>query len=156
MAYRRLMRQYHGTVEPSHSTRAFWMLAFLMCSFGLLGVSATGSFNVELDLSQNVLSFLVSAALLYGALKTIVVIRWCLYWLLIAITLMLFIDGSPNLADLDLYESEDGLRRLVLIWLWTIEGLTLVIWFLIVHVYVPRNATMRNATMLPKRSTLLT
>ncbi|GMH65248.1 hypothetical protein TrST_g9537 [Triparma strigata] len=135
MAYRRLMRQYHGTYAPSSKFRTFWCVGFLMWTFGLLGVSTSGAFNVSIDYSQNAFSFLLTGVLLYGALKAVVVVRWCLYWLVIAITVTVFIDGDPDLTKTGLDETNAQLRFGVLSWLIAMEIITVSIWFLVVTVY---------------------
>ncbi|GMI05518.1 hypothetical protein TrLO_g11639 [Triparma laevis f. longispina] len=49
MTFRRLMRQYHGTYAPSSKFKTLWVVGFLMWTFGLLGVSTSGAFNVSID-----------------------------------------------------------------------------------------------------------
>jgi len=137
MAFRRLQRQYHGTYKPSSKFNAVVVVSFLMWSCGLLGVSTSGAFNVSVDYSQNAFSFLLTCVLLACALKAVVVVRWCLYWLVVAITILTFIDGNPDLTAItpEVNETQTQLRLGVLAWLVAMEILTVSIWACVVYFY---------------------
>ena len=117
-----------------------------MWAFGLIGVSSSQVLNVNIGYSQSAFSFLVTCALLWGALKTVIVVRWCLYWLVMAITLVFFIDGNPDLDKTGFLTSSDTLRVGIFVWLGLMEVLTIFVWGIIHHAYprVVRDAKWLN------------
>jgi hypothetical protein len=147
MAYRRLMRQFHGTYRKNNRFKTFWTLGFLMWSCGLVGVSSSSALNVNIDFSENVISFILTCILLYVALKTVIVVRWCLYWVVIAVTLVFFLNGAPDLEKTGLTAASKNIY--IISWLVCMEVLTVMVWFAIHHGY-PR--FVRDSKLLNVRS----
>jgi hypothetical protein len=101
MTNRRLFRQYHGTHKPSRATFGFWTLAFLSIIAGFCTVSAQGTLAVRIDLSNVVIGLIIPLALLYVALRVVMVVRWCLFWLALGtVILVLLDDGNVRLRRL--------------------------------------------------------
>lgn len=95
MINRRLLRQYHGTHKPSRMAFAAWTFAFLSIIAGFGTVSYRGTLAVRINLSTGFFGILVPLLLLYIALRVVMVVRWCLFWLALGtVTLLLMDDGN--------------------------------------------------------------
>lgn len=77
MTYRRMERQYHGTHKPSKVVFAFWSVAFLALIVGFGTLSLDGNFQLNISFGTATAGTLVPLALLYIALRVIIVVRWC-------------------------------------------------------------------------------
>ena len=111
MTYRRLERELHGTYTKTRRI-LFWVLAFAALEVGLASITLSEGVSLKIDFSVNLLSnllgLLLITTLLYCAINSVAVIRWCLFWIACGSIVALIITPSRNLEILGLNDFTVG------------------------------------------------
>ena len=84
MSARRLERELQGThTKPASGQILAWVLAFAALEVGLASITLSEGISLKIDLTVNLLSnllgLLVLTVLLYCAINSVAVIRWCIF-----------------------------------------------------------------------------
>ena len=100
MARRRIRRQLGGTRKPAlpNLTRAFWIVLYMSIGVGFVGLQG-GFGDLELRVSifrstPTFVFFVLIVMVVWVAMGSYAVVRWCLTWLLLGTGLVLII-GNP-------------------------------------------------------------
>ena len=106
MFHRKLMRRLEGTYESDKPWVSAWVFLTLIVVFGL-AVPSLSDETIDLEISFSNLGFVSLMAFvslvffIYTLTKVVVVVRWCLYWLLFIMSLTYFVTGSLNVFGSD-------------------------------------------------------
>ncbi|KAH9261258.1 hypothetical protein BASA81_000962 [Batrachochytrium salamandrivorans] len=112
MAYRKLERQLRGTYKTDKPWTLFWTFMILLLLFGLVApnfvkdeANSHRSFDISINLRNvgfwSFLAVVFTVLLVFALTRVVVVVRWSLYWLLAALSILYLWSGSINLFSED-------------------------------------------------------
>jgi len=130
MTNRRLLRKYHGTHKPSRLSFVLWSCAFLGIIAGFVTVSYQGTLSIKIDLSTGIFGILLPLVLLYIALRVVMIVRWCLFWLALGTVLLVLIDHG----DVKGFE-RSWVSGAVVISMLSLQAITILAWLLLRRCY---------------------
>ena len=141
MTARRLERELMGTYTKTHNGRILcWVLAFAALEVGLASITLTEGVSLKIDLSVNLLTnllgLLLLTVLLYCAINSVAVIRWCLFWIAAGSIVTLIITPSKNLDILGLHDfTAGGVSAIIATAVSGICVINILLWFLYNRAY---------------------
>eukprot|EP00906_Rhabdomonas_costata_P029831 RCo042143 len=107
MEYRKLVRRLGGKYRKSSVWRSLWMVMFVALFFGcgVLSYNYSQAYSLQLSFDLANVTSLSRVSFMAVTVLTLVVVyramdmlRLCLYWILAAVVLMLFVTGRPLFA----------------------------------------------------------
>jgi len=102
MMHRKMLRKIWGTYESDKPWVMLWVFLTLLLMLGVAGANFKGG-NISIKLNTGQIGFwslvtvVIFSILVYTLTKVIVVVRWMLYWLLLAEVINLLINKDYNL-----------------------------------------------------------
>ena len=98
MEYRKMRRSLFGLYPEKGRVTLFWGLAYSAVLFALVGLEHAGwtpiaGLQLHWDLDDVLLGSILTLVTLLTATKTTDVIRFCLYWVYVAMMVLLLTDG---------------------------------------------------------------